>query len=79
MTGLDEMARLLQQATDHLHQAVEVGARTRSQGPEARRAVDQQWENFMVDFLGYLKKVGREHNENLLAGVSFTRILARVR
>lgn len=41
--------------------------------------MDQQWENFIADFLGHLKHKGRESNENLLAGISFTRILAKVK
>ena len=73
------MARLLEQASTHLHTAVAVGVRLRSQGPGLRRAVDQQWEHFIAEFLSQLKTRGRETNENLMASLSFSRILAKVK
>jgi hypothetical protein len=76
MIELDEMNRLLEQASVLLQQAVDVGARLRSQGPEARRAVDHEWEAFLGRFIRHMKLRGRERGENLLAGISFTRVLA---
>ncbi|HEY3366986.1 MAG TPA: hypothetical protein VGK74_18190 [Symbiobacteriaceae bacterium] len=76
MTELDEMTNLLEQASSLLRQAADAGARARSQGPEARRAVDREWEAFLGGFISHLKQKGREQGENLLAGISFSRVLA---
>lgn len=75
LTELDEMNRLLQQASDLLYRAVDTGARARDRGPEIRKAVDREWEAFLGGFLGHLRRRGRERGENLLAGISFSRIL----
>lgn len=74
---MEEMTRLLEQASVLLQQAVDKGARLRGQGADLRRSVDQQWEAFLGSFVGHLKQKGREQGENLLAGISFTRVLAR--
>lgn len=76
MTEIDEMRGLLQQASELLRRAVDAGARARDQAPEARRAVDREWEAFLAGFLGYLRQKGRERGENLLAGISFSRVMA---
>jgi hypothetical protein len=73
---LDEMNRLLQQASALLREAVEAGARARSLGPEGRKAVDREWEQFLGSFVQHLKQKGRERGENLLSGISFARVLA---
>lgn len=73
---LQEMHRLLEQASALLRQAVDKAAPLRAQGPEARRLVDREWEAFLGTFVGHLKQKGRERGENLLAGISFSRVLA---
>lgn len=73
---LEEMNRLLGEASALLRQAADAGALARARGPEARRMVDREWETFLGGFLGYLKQKGRERGENLLAGISFARILS---
>ena len=75
-SDLDEMNRLLQQAAALLHQAVDAGARARSLSPDARKAVDRQWEQFLGSFVQHLKQKGREQGVNLLSGISFARVLA---
>lgn len=75
MSEIQEMNRLLGQASELLRQAVDAGARARDGGPDARRAVDHQWEAFLADFIRHLKAKGRERGENLLAGISFTRVM----
>lgn len=70
------MRHLLEQASDLLRQAVDVGARARSQSPGARQAVDREWEAFLALFLRHLREKGRERGENLLAGISFSRVMS---
>jgi hypothetical protein len=38
--------------------------------------VDHEWEAFLGSFIRHMKLRGRERGENLLAGISFTRVLA---
>lgn len=73
---LAEMNRLLQEASVLLRQAVEAAAAARSLGPDAKKAVDREWEQFLGSFVQHLKQKGRERGENLLAGISFARVLA---
>jgi hypothetical protein len=75
-TKLEEMNRILQEAAALLQRAVDVGAAARGEGPEATKAVDREWERFLGGFLGYLRQKGRERGENLLAGISFARVMA---
>jgi hypothetical protein len=79
MTELAEMNQLLQQASVLLREAVTVGARARDLGPEARRAVDREWEAFLGGFFRHLKQCGQERGENLLAGISFARVMSASR
>lgn len=73
---VDEMNRLLQEASRLLQQAVDAGADARAAGPDARKAVDREWERFLGGFWSYLRQKGRERGENLIAGISFGRIMA---
>lgn len=75
-TQLTEMSRLLREASTLLQQAVIVGADARSYGPDMRRAVDREWEAFLSGFFRHLRQCGRERGENLLAGISFSRVMA---
>lgn len=72
---VEEMNRLLQEACQLLQQAVDVGVSARDEGPEARKAVDREWERFMGTIWTYLRQKGRERGENLIAGVSLARVM----
>lgn len=75
VSRLEEMNRLLQEATQILQRAVDAGAAARDEGTESRKAVDREWERFLGGVWHYLRQKGRERGENLTAGISFARIM----
>lgn len=75
VSKVEEMNRLLQEASQILQQAVDVGVMARDEGAESRKAVDREWERFIGGLWAYLRQKGRERGENLIAGVSLTRVM----
>lgn len=75
VSKVEEMSRLLQEASLVLQRAVDVGVCARDEGAESRKAVDREWERFIGGLWTYLRHKGRERGENLIGGVSLTRVM----
>ncbi|WP_371374757.1 hypothetical protein [Sporomusa aerivorans] len=57
-----------------IQQAVDLTIEIRAQSPEHKNNAAQLWERFLGQFFSYLKLRSRESKDNLLAGISWTRL-----
>lgn len=57
-----------------LQAAVDLSIELRARSPQQKEEVIKIWEEFLGSFYGYIKQRGRETKDNLLAGVSWTRL-----
>ncbi|CUH97769.1 hypothetical protein P22_3913 [Propionispora sp. 2/2-37] len=60
--------------TKELREAVDVSIELRKQSPEDKEEVIVIWESFLKDFFGYVKQRSKEAKDNLLSGISWTRL-----
>jgi hypothetical protein len=61
-------------ATHDLHEAIDMSIDLRRHSPEVKKEVMKIWEEFLGQFFGYIKKKSKESKDNLLAGISWTRL-----
>lgn len=57
-----------------IEQAVELTIKLRAQSPAQKMHAVQLWEKFLGQFFSYLRRRSRESQDNLLAGISWTRL-----
>ncbi|BBB92644.1 MAG TPA: hypothetical protein PKA28_03555 [Methylomusa anaerophila] len=57
-----------------LRDAVDMTIEMRQQSPQSKGEVTRLWENFLGQFLGYIKHRSKESKDNLLSGISWTRM-----
>jgi hypothetical protein len=66
----DHLGKALQQ----LHEAVNLSIVLRAQSPQDKTDVIRLWEDFLGQLFGYIKQRSKESKDNLLAGISWTRM-----
>lgn len=74
MADLDELRAKVAGIGRELQVAVDLTIELRSRSPQQKEEVIKIWEEFLGSFFGYIKQRGREAKDNLLAGVSWTRL-----
>lgn len=60
--------------TRELRTAVDLSIELRAQSAKDKEEVIKIWEEFLKDFFGYIKQRSKEAKDNLLAGMSWTRL-----
>ncbi len=61
-------------AMQNLREAVDLSIELRAQSPQNKSEVIKLWEDFLGQFFGYIKQRSKEAKDNLLAGISWTRL-----
>jgi len=74
MNELKELNLKLKQALEIIKEAVEESIGIMDKDPALTRSITPVWEEFLREFLSYIKKRGREKGRNLFANISFNRI-----
>jgi hypothetical protein len=74
MADLDELRAKLAGIAADLRAAVDMTIELRARSPQHKGAAIKVWEDFLSGFFGYIKQRSREAKDNLLAGVSWTRM-----
>lgn len=77
MSELEQVRAKLSQALVVIREAVDISLQIMSQGPSKAKEVSALWENFLREFLSYIKQKSRETGRNLFAAISFPRIWPR--
>ena len=70
-----ELEKTLGEASKKVREAVDISVAMRMRDPNCNEGVTKAWEEFLGDFMGYVKEKGRETGYNLMAGISFSRIM----
>lgn len=71
---LEELTVLLRQISDDLRTAVDLTIRVRRQSTQNKPATISLWEEFLSGLFGYIKQKSKESKDNLLSGISLTRM-----
>lgn len=74
MADIEELRRKMASITRDLQAAVDLSIELRASSPQQKGEVIKVWEEFLSSFFGYIKQRSREAKDNLLAGVSWTRL-----
>lgn len=71
-TGLLE-AKLRQLVWD-VREAVDLTIQIRHESPHSKPDTIRMWEEFLASLFGYIKLKSKENKDNLLSGISLTRL-----
>lgn len=74
MANLDELRAKLTGIAEDLRAAVDMTLELRAQSPLHKGDAIKVWEDFLGGFFGYIMQRSREAKDNLLAGVSWTKM-----
>lgn len=74
MTDLDELRTKVGNIAHELREAVDMTIELRAGQPQHKGDSIKIWEEFLGGFFGYIKQRSRESKDNLLAGISWTRL-----
>ena len=74
---LEQVRAKLVEASGLVREAVDLSLEVLCRNIRPNPAVSRLWEDFLGDFLGYVKQKGRERKRNLFATISFARIWRR--
>ena len=73
MSNTADLRGKIAMITNELHAAVDLSIELRTVA-ENKAEVVKIWEEFLGEFFGYIKKRSKESKDNLLAGISWTRL-----
>lgn len=74
MAKVSELKENLSRTAADLRTAVDLSIELRAQSTENRAEVIKLWEEFLGQLFGYIKQRSKETRDNLLAGISWTRM-----
>lgn len=74
MATLQSLQEKILGITRDLRDAVDLSIELRAQSPQSKTEVVKIWEEFLGAFFGYIKQRSRESKDNLLTGISWTRL-----
>lgn len=74
MADLDELRTKVADIARELREAVDMTIELRARSPQHKGEAIKIWEEFLGGFFGYIKQRSRESKDNLLAGVSWTKL-----
>lgn len=68
------LAEKLSGLSRELKEAVDISIQLRAQSVQNKNDVARLWEEFLGQLFGYIKQRSKESRDNLLAGISWTRM-----
>ena len=74
MPQTEELRAKLEQAMGLIREVVNSSLEIMRQQPERSKEVTSLWEDFLSEFLSFVKKRGKETKRNLFTAVSFRKI-----
>ncbi|SHI77076.1 hypothetical protein [Propionispora hippei] len=74
MADVQDLKEKVSGISKELREAVDISIELRRQSPQDKSEVIVIWELFLKDFFGYVKQRSKEAKDNLLSGVSWTRL-----
>ena len=77
MSNHKELIMHLSRVLEDLREAVDASVDMRSKGKAEAGEVARIWESFLGAFFSYIVKKGHETGQNLLSGISFSKVWRR--
>ncbi|QDR82382.1 hypothetical protein [Sporomusa termitida] len=74
MATIELLQQKIVNASRELNEAIDMSVELRRHSPQTKTEVMKIWEEFLGQFFGYIKKKSKESKDNLLAGISWTRL-----
>jgi hypothetical protein len=74
MSELNELENKMKLSMKSIKECVELSIKIRKESPEAKKRIDKYWEQFLRHFLEYVKRREKETGEELLKGISLTKL-----
>lgn len=74
MADINTLKDHLEAALQQLHAAVDLSIALRARSAQDKTAVVGLWEDFLGQLFGYIKHRSKESKDNLLAGISWSRL-----
>jgi len=74
LATVESLREKIKGMTRELHEAVDLSIELRAQSAQDKTEVVKLWEEFLGEFFGYVKKRSQQSKDNLLAGISWTRL-----
>jgi len=74
VTKTAELAEMLSRISRDLQSAIDLTIQIRRESPQSRNDTIRLWEDFLGGFFGYIKQRSKETKDNLLSGISLTRM-----
>ncbi|MDW7651338.1 MAG: hypothetical protein SCK29_05230 [Bacillota bacterium] len=74
MSELNELENKMKHTMMGVKECVELSINIRKESPETKKRIDKYWEQFLVHFLDYVKRREKETGEELLKGISPTKL-----
>ncbi|VBB05085.1 Hypothetical protein LUCI_0291 [Lucifera butyrica] len=74
MITIEMLRQKIESAGRELEEAVDMSIELRRQSPTVKAEVVKIWEEFLGSFFSYIKQKSKESKDNLLAGISWTRL-----
>ncbi|SMC99759.1 hypothetical protein [Sporomusa malonica] len=71
---IERLAEKLSGLSRELKEAVDLSIQLRAQSAQNKNEVARLWEDFLGQLFGYIKQRSKESRDNLLAGISWTRM-----
>lgn len=74
MATIELLHQKILNANRELKEAIDMSVELRRQSPQTKSEVVKMWEEFLAQFFGHIKNKSKESKDNLLAGISWTRL-----
>jgi hypothetical protein len=74
MASLEVLKSKLDIVLRSAHEAIDISVELRSQSEKNKGEVSKMWGDFLGGLFGYIKQRSKESKDNLLAGISWTRM-----
>lgn len=74
VANIELLSEKFSQIATELKAAVDLSIVIRRESPESKHETILLWETFLAQLFGYIKQRSKESKDNLLSGVSLTRL-----
>lgn len=71
---METLLEKIQKVNKELRECIDLTIKIRAESPHNKIAAMKIWEEFLGSFFGYVKQRSKESKDNLLSGMSWTRL-----
>ncbi len=75
MADIKELENKMKALMTQARECVDFSMELMGEEPETKKVIYKHWENFLVHFFDYVKKKEKDAGEDILKGISLTRLL----